>query len=129
MNTENSHIKATSLSGIARTSLMLGHSMSTQCTCTFVQTSAQSAAAFGGRGSGGASPENLGILQPPMSVLRLYHKSLTVSLRTVSVAINLQSTTILIRVLRIQLHTFTGGAWPLFAIGHMPKCAPAWLCH
>ena len=67
-------------------------------------------------------PQNLGILQPPMSVLRLYHKSLTVSLRTVSIAIDLQSTTILIRVLIIQLHTFTGGAQPLVARAHAPVC-------
>ena len=65
---------------------MLGHSMGTQR--TFVQTSVQSATAF----RGVCSP---GILQPPRSVLRLYCKSLMANSRTVSVAPDLRSTTIL----------------------------------
>ena len=54
-------------SGVARTSPLLGHSMHTM----FIQTSTRSAEAYRGVW-GHPPPENLGILQSPMSVLRPY---------------------------------------------------------
>ena len=89
---------------------MLGHSMGTLR--TFLQTSAQSAEAFrGGGGSGGCSPRNFTASQV----------SSEADSRTVSVAPDLRSTTILSAPI-IRLLTCTGGAQPLVARARAPVC-------
>ena len=103
------------VSGVGRRPLMFWHSMGTWH--TFVQTSAQSAAAF--RGSGGCFYR---ILQPPRLVLMLYCKLLNGKLANGEcIASDLQSTTILSVPIN-RLRTCTGGARPLVARARAPVC-------
>ena len=74
-----------SISGVARTSPLLGHSMGT---LRLYELPCKVQKLIGGSG-GILPPKNVGILQPPRSVLRLYTvakcKSLTANSRTMSV--------------------------------------------